>query len=92
MVCWPLVVAFADLLRAHGPVDLPLIVLASLAEHGQSVPAMSIRESGPPAGRLLPLCVLGVTWRCVNEPDGAVRIIDYVADAAAAGHLVLPLL
>jgi hypothetical protein len=29
------VVAFAGLLRADGPVDLPLLVLPGLAEHGQ---------------------------------------------------------
>jgi hypothetical protein len=29
------VVALAGLLRADGPVDLPLLVLAGLAEHGQ---------------------------------------------------------
>jgi hypothetical protein len=29
------VVAFAGLLRADGPADLPLLVLAGLAEHGQ---------------------------------------------------------
>src|ERR1700759_1559872 len=31
----PVVVALAGLVRADGPVDLPLLVLAGLAEHGQ---------------------------------------------------------
>src|SRR5215472_96608 len=35
--------------------------------------------------------VLGVSRRGVDQPDGVFVVIDGVADAAAAGHLVFPL-
>ncbi len=35
--------------------------------------------------------VLGMSWRGVDQPDGAFVVIDDVADSAAAGYLVLPL-
>jgi hypothetical protein len=51
------VVALAGLLRAYRPVDLPLIVLAGLAEHGQ--------QHNPPI-RSTPV---GEAGRNIAEPD-----------------------
>ena len=38
------------------------------------------------------VCVLGMAWRCVDEPHRAVQVVDHVADAAATSDLVFPLL
>jgi hypothetical protein len=40
----------------------------------------------------LPLCVFGMTRGDVDEPYRVVPVVDDVADAATAGHFVLPLL
>jgi len=44
------VVALAGLLRADGPVDLPLLMLAGLAEHGQQhdppISSTPVRDPG----------------------------------------------
>ena len=38
------------------------------------------------------VCVLGMVWRCVDEPHRAVLVVDHVADAAATNDLIFPLL
>jgi hypothetical protein len=43
-------------------------------------------------GRLLVVGVLGVPGRGVDQPDGPGLVVDEIADPAAAGDLVFPLL